>query len=167
MVHVWPYEVDWNVTAAGFSALIAAAVAAWTAWWSWDTRRREGLTKRAAARLAWIEKFRGDLAEWMGHLTVAGSHFITNTPLDYSNVEKAKQLALYHRLMMDLPAAEPHLTALRKSIYAVFQDHKDTEALSLAMNDLEFTALVAFETERQIALRELDGSARDITGVAK
>lgn len=158
MAHIWFYEIDWGNTAAGFSALVAAGVAGWTAWWSLDTRRRECLAVLGNARLVWIEKFRADLAEFMGNTNVTGAHFIANrTGVDYPDDQKSRHLALYHRLLMDLPVDMHHLAELRRAIYNVLQDHADVAALQNAIHDLQFVATAAFATERHLALIQLSG----------
>lgn len=70
-------------------------------------------------------------------------------------------MSLYHGLMMKLPVDRPHFEELRKAIYGVFNTDValDNSAFGSAVNNVEFVALAAFETERALAIREMKGIA--------
>ena len=153
---MWPYPIDWSATAACVSALITVAVFAW----SIEQARRNTLSQHATSRLAWVEKFRADLAQFMAQTAVVHGRNIGGQKPDVTDKDVIEHFALYHRLMMSLPLDRPHFEDLRKGIYTMIEDTATPEqypAFREKLNALEHTALAAFETERQMALREMRG----------
>lgn len=59
---MWPFipasEIDWSVTVASLSALVAAGALVWNMWWSHKILRRDALAKIAGHRVSWMENMR-------------------------------------------------------------------------------------------------------------
>lgn len=152
----WPYEIDWSATAACVSAAITVAVFALSV----EQTRRNTLAQHATSRLAWVEKFRTDLAQFMAQTALVQGRNVFGQKPNVTDKDIAEHFALYHRLMMSLPADRPHFDELRKAIYALLDGTTSPEKYQVfreQLNALEFTALATFETERQMALREMRG----------
>lgn len=155
-MNIWPYTIDWSATAACISAAITVAVFALSV----EQTRRNTLNQHATSRLAWVEKFRADLAQFMAQTGVVHGRNIGGQKPDFTDKDVIEHFALYHRLMMSLPIDRPHFEELRKGIYAMIEDTATPEqyaAFRERINALEYTALAAFESERQMALREMRG----------